>query len=202
MKHDDLIDDVARRMTTLHERPALRARVLARMDTLSSQHGRRWMIAPVLGTAALLVIVAGWTLRSSNVEPDIPVVERVARASLPVSGNPSLARRAPTDAMVELATSADRNALASNLAGRVRARAMAPVLESSRAGEWATALATADVPMLPPLAPPDPIVITDLEAHPMAIAPMALSAVEISRLVIEPLSVVDPLSAAATGGAL
>jgi hypothetical protein len=170
VKSNELIDDVARRMTVADPRPALRARVMAGIGEASQDTSRRWLM-PVAGSAALATLALAWFLVPSRPMIEAPPV--VTQRAPVVVAEPEVAR--PAEVQVARATSVR--------APRAVVAAPVPLV-------WDTA-PMAEVPGLPPLEGPPPIVIEPITWDVVTITPLNVELIEVKALVVEPLAPVD-----------
>lgn len=173
MKRSDLIDEVAKAMTAVDARPALRTRVMAEIDDASRTAHRGWMV-PAAAGAAVAVVALAWFLMPSSprVEQQAPTVVQ----QVPVTGTPAEAPELPPVA-VEVA----RN-------GSTRSSGRAATSARETASTVWPDTPMAEIPMLPPLAGPPPIVIEPISWDEVTIAPLDVPLIEVKALVIEPLA--------------
>lgn len=200
MKLDDLIDETARQMTAVNERPALRARV---MDALEPAPRPRlaWQVPLVAAgvTASLLLI---WTL----LPPVSMTDEDDAAAAVTFVKSAAPPRIAPVAGNVEPATIGDESPDTTPRPTVRSAKAM-PVIAGARfdvanataitmtadSHEELTTVATwlegepMSIRTLPPLAGPPPIVIQPIVLDDVTMAPVRVEAIEVKRLIVEPL---------------
>jgi hypothetical protein len=176
VKRDDLIDDVAKAMTAVDTRPALRTRVMAGIDdtSRSAQHG--WMV-PVASGAALAVVALAWFLMPSY--PEVGQVAPTMVQQVPATATPPGAP-VPAPATVEVARNGSTRP---SVRREPAAREVVSVV-------WPDA-PMPDIPMLPPLAGPPPIVIEPITWDEVTIAPLNVELLEVKALVIEPLAAPD-----------
>lgn len=184
MSTDELINDVARRMTTLETRPVLRARVVAAIDAEPRERGRTWVL-PTAATVAIASVALVWFLM-----PPAPVIEH---APVVATERPAATMPAPPNA----STGAGEQPVARPVASVARAGRpagdRAPVDEAltfvpgTATYVWTDA-ALPEIPMLPPLAGPPAIVIEPIAWDEVVIAPLTVELIEVRTLVVEPLA--------------
>jgi hypothetical protein len=167
VRSDELIDDVARQMTAVGARPALRGRVMAGIGD-ASQHTPRRRLMPVAAGAAAAAVALAWLLMPSPPVIDAPP-EMAGQTPVAVT-EPDPAQSA--EVQITRATPAPP-----------RHAAAAPV-------PWDTA-PTAEGSGLPPLAGPLPIVIEPISWSEVTIAPLNVEPIEVKALVVEPLASAD-----------
>jgi hypothetical protein len=170
---DELIDNVARRMTAVEGRSGMRARVLAGLGAAPSHTSPGWL-APAAACATIAVVALAWVLvPSPRITERAPVVaqEQPMPAAAPAVAAPAtteVARAAPT----RLPSRRDLSA---------------PVTGMTT---WAET-PMAEIPTLPPLAGPPPIVIEPIAWREVTIAPLEVELIEVKALEIEPLVSAD-----------
>lgn len=170
MNADELIDDVAREMTAVSARPALRTRVLAGIGGAAQEPPRGWVL-PVAAGSVITAIALAWFLvpsRPALVDPPV-----VARQAPMVVSEPASAQ--PAAIQITRATPAPPGPAAAT---------------AGVAFTWDTA-PPADLPGLPPLAGPPPIVIEPITWDEVTIAPVTVGLIEVKALVVEPLASAD-----------
>lgn len=170
MSSDELIDDVARQMTAVNARPALRGRVMAGIGEASQHTPRRRLMTVAAGAAAATMALA-WFLM-----PSPPVID----APPEMAGQTPVAVTEPEAAQpvqVQIAR------VTPEPARHAAAATAVPVI-------WDTA-PMAEIPMLPPLAGPPPIVIEPITWDAVTITPLSVELIEVKALVVEPLAPVD-----------
>jgi hypothetical protein len=177
MNADELIDDVARQMTTPQTRPALRARVVATLDDARQEPARGWRLPAAAGATLAALALAWFVLPSRQVTNETPMA-RQAPAIAP--GRTGVGPTPP----IEVATTAPVPAPAP--ASTRRAATVAAVTTITWLDE-----APAGIPTLPPLAGPQPIVIEPITWDDVTIPPLAVELIEVKALVVEPLTVSD-----------
>lgn len=188
MKHDELIDDVARQMTAVDGRPALRERVLAGIEATPIATTRPWLI-PVTAGSVFAAVVLTSMLATDGSDRD-PAPELIARHDLVLAvemNDRSERSEAPAPTPIEVP---DVPSIARIAAAQASVTAIADQAVSdidSIDAEFETILA--DFPMLPPLPEPDPIVVAAITFDDMTIEPINIATVQITALTVEPLPV-------------
>ena len=175
MKADELIDDVARQMTSRAARPAaLRARVMAMIGEPPQEPARGWFL-PATASATVAALVLAWfMLPSRRVTDETPIARRA-----PITSGRTVVEPAVT---IETAPATPAPAPAPTR------RAMA--VEALAVSAWPDE-APADIPTPPPLPGPQPIVIEPITWGAVTIAPLTVDLIEVKALVVEPLTVSD-----------
>jgi hypothetical protein len=197
MTPDEHIDEVARRMTTLERAPGLAARVSAQLDG-PRRWDWRWVVVPAAAAALLAVIF--WLPRTAR-EPaprQASVSNEPAEALVPESATTA----ASGSAMSEVPPVASRSDATVAGSESVVARrsstesATAPDLEDELAGEEASVEPMlAEIPVLPPLPEPDPIVMTAVSLEAVSVPALEIEPMSTRPLVIEPLAADQPWTA-------
>jgi hypothetical protein len=183
VRSDELIDNVARGMTTVATRPALRERVVTAIAAAPQgpQHG--WLIPAMAGAAGVAIVT--WMLMPARLADEGAVV---------------------TTAQHEFATEVPHTAAADPVIGRMAEAVVSAPVEIARStstGSSARSAATlpiaagtvwpdtpvAEIPMLPPLAGPPPIVIEPIGWDEVMLAPVSVALIEVKALAIEPLDI-------------
>lgn len=173
MSSDELIDNVARQMTAVERRSGMRARVLAGLGAAPLHASPGWL-APLAACTTIAVVALAWILVPSPHIPErAPVVarEQPMPAAAPALAAPTtieVARAAPT----RLPSPRDLSA---------------PVTGMTT---WAET-PMAEIPTLPPLPGPPPIVIEPIVWREVTIAPLEVELIEVKALDIEPLVSAD-----------
>ncbi len=179
MKTDDVIDDVARRMTKTPGHPDLRMRVMAGIDDEARSVRRPWLV-PALASGAVACAALVWMLMPATTPESSAPVATTARV---------VATPAP-EATREAAPTPEAPAA---IAVTARASTSRPIARLAAADESAAPARCADaevewtIPTLPPLAGPPPIVIVPLAWEEVTIAPLTVASIEVKALEIEPL---------------
>jgi hypothetical protein len=189
VKPDELIDDIARRMTAGSERPALRDRVMARMEVEASPI--RWaLIAPAAAGAAVVFMVwlAGMPPAGSSPRDVSPVPPQVVTESPSGRGSSHM----PGATSLEATNARPLRAAT----GTTEA---ADVARSDLVEERSTD-APGRIPVLPALTRPAPIVIAGVASTAVTMPPLAVQPVKTSRLAIEPLNLAGILPPAPAEG--
>jgi len=170
MKADELIDDVARQMTAATRPPMLRARVMTTIGEVRQEPVRTWFM-PVAASAAIAALAVAWfVLPSRLVTDETPMAQQApAIATGPMVVDPAAT---PEKASAPPAPAPTRRVVA------VAAVAF---------GTWPDETPT-DVPTLPPLAGPQPIVIEPVRWNDVTITPLTVALIEVKALAIEPLA--------------
>jgi hypothetical protein len=180
---DQLVNDVARRMTAGDPARDLRERVISRIARPAPGVRFRW--APTLAVAAAALIVVGWWLRTPSRTTDAPAtMTTVTVTATRTTG----ASASSAIASVSRGRSGSANIATLDIANRgvARAHVVQPRVVTPAMSETERAWRERAIPALPAV---DPLVIEEL-AHPAAtIAPL-----EIEPLVTPPLAV-RPLGA-------
>lgn len=174
MKRSNLIDDVAKAMTAVDTRPALRTRVMAGIDAASRNTPRGWMV-PASAGAAVAVMALAWFLMPSS--------PRVAQQA------PTIVQQVPVTAAAPKGPAPVAVEIAGGGSTRPSGRAATPAREAASA-VWPDTPMT-EMPMLPPLAGPPPIVVERITWDEVTIAPLEVPLLEVKALVIEPLAAPD-----------
>jgi hypothetical protein len=177
MKADEFIDDVAKAMTAVDTRPALRARVRATIGEARQEPARGWFL-PAAASATVAALALAWFMlpsrQTTNETPMARQAPAIASVRTVVEPTPPIevATAAPVPAPVRASTR--------------RAVTLAAVTVSTWLDE-----APADTPTLPPLAGPQPIVIEPITWDEVRIAPLIVELIEVKALAVEPLAVSD-----------
>jgi hypothetical protein len=203
MKRDELVDAVARQMTSLDRSPELRARVVSRLRR-GPRRDWRWIAGPV-GVAAL-VALALWiprgltpqgesqTSRSARAEIVTPTVKPPRVGEVETAAAPP---QTPTPAQEPVRPAAARSAAP---ADRLTATAA-----SMKAFEDRAELPDENAPpirTLPLLASPEPLVVAVAPAEALAMPTLAIVPIPTSMLVIPPLEIAALPGASVPDGAL
>jgi hypothetical protein len=197
VKADDLIDDVARRMTTVDGRPALRTRVAAVIDAAPQDTRRAWVLPVAVTAVAASAALAWFLMPSATVTSRGPVTTEQAMVAAPGLPSASVAASEQVPVAVDageqhlpatvVASEARASRAAVPPAGSASSSAPVAPASDSTAYPWA-GTAPPDIPMLPPLAGPPAIVIEPIAWNEVAIAPLTVELIEIKALVVEPLA--------------
>lgn len=170
MNGDELIDDVARQMTTPQARPALRTRVMATIGDARQERTHGWLV-PIAASGTVAALALAWFMLPA---PPATEVTPVARQAPAIATTPAVVEP-PVSVAVARATPVPSPAQP--------AVAASPVAINAWIDE-----PPADFPTLPPLAGPPSIVIEPIVWDEVTIAPIAVKLIEVQALSIEPLS--------------
>jgi cytoskeletal protein RodZ len=192
MKPDELVDMVARQMTSLDRAPELRARVVSRLPRVRRRDWR-WIVAPI-GVAALLALaLALWLPRgsaprgetqtnlSAGAEIVTPAVEPARAGEAETAASSS---EAATPAQVPERLAAARSTAPASDRLSASAASMNAFEEAELPDENATL-----IPTLPLLASPEPLVVAVAPAEALAMPMLAIAPIPASTLVIPPLAI-------------
>lgn len=181
MKTDDLIDDVARRMTETAGRPDLRMRVMAGLGDEARGVRREWLV-PALASGAVGCAALVWLLMPAAAPtPESPSpVATTARVVTPPA--PETTREAAPTHEAPAAIAVTARASTSRTVARHAATEI-----SAEPTTWTDAEVEWTIPALPPLAGPPAIEIAPIAWDEVTIAPLTVASIEVKALEIEPL---------------
>ena len=180
MKTDDVIDEVARRMTTVEARPGLRTRVLASLDAEVRERRPMWIVPASVGAAVCAALV--WISWPSSLP-----VERVPDAIARDVSSPPAPVLVP-DVREEVVRSAE--VVADARAVRVPPPVAAPIVAPEVLAEEIELPPWDPEPMVDP-ALMAPLVIPPIEVEPvrweaLTVPPLEIAPLQMDALVIEP----------------
>ena len=179
MKTDDVIDNVARRMTETDGRPDLRMRVMTGIGDEARVVRRHWL-APALAGGAVACAALMWLLTPAPMQEAPASAVTTTRVVTPPA--PATMREAvPTPEAPSAAVVTARASMSRPVTRRAVTEA------SVESTTWADAPVEWTIPALPPLAGPPPIVIEPIAWDEVTIAPLAVALIEVKALEIEPL---------------
>ena len=203
MKRDDLVDAVAREMTSLDRAPDLGARVMARLPE-TPRRDWRWIAGPIglTGVVALAVwIPRDWrpqdetetspSVRAEIVTPAVQATDDTADLMETPTETAAAAQKEERLAPTRATTPA---------AGRLSASA-APSKALDDEVEFPDHIAPLPIP-LPFLTSPEPLVVAVEPAEALAMPTLAIEPIPTSELVIPPLEIAALPGAGVPDGAL
>ncbi len=170
MNADELIDDVARQMTTPQVRPALRTRVMATIGDARQERTHGWLV-PIAASATVAALALAWFMLPA---PPVAEVTPVAQQAPAIATTPAVVEE-PVSVAGARATPVPSPAQ--------QAAVAAPVAINAWMDE-----PPVDFPALPPLPGPPSIVIEPIVWDEVTIAPIAVTLIELQALSIEPLA--------------
>lgn len=200
MKHDHLIDDVAREMTALDVRPNLEPQVRARIESGEVGRPRLWRMVPVAALAVVVVLVgigSTW-FRFVNQPADAPGFgDRGSAASVSAGSEPAPSASYPRSS----------SAVASPVVAAAGPRRRPGPRTGDSADLQASPAATEQpqgvvMPTLPSLANPEPLAIPALHYADLVMETMTMPALSIEGLEVPPVGMNERLDAPARRGAL
>jgi hypothetical protein len=186
VRSDELIDNVAKDMTALAARPALRRRVITAIADAPQRQPHRWLVPAMAAVAG--VAMAAWLLIPART-PDMDAVATAARYEAAVAARWA-ATEGPVTAHVAEAMRPEPVQVDRNTTTRTATRGATPA--PAAVGNVWPDLNAWEIPMLPPLAGPPPIVIEPIAWSDVTIAPIEVDLIEVRALVVEPLDDSNP----------
>jgi len=181
-------------------RPGLKTRVMVSLREAPRRSPRGWLV-PAAASAAVAALTLSWFLAPSTPQDtrEAPMVaqQRPVTTMKPIVGpvpTTEAARATPSGGSGHEATTIEAAAARPVAEARKRVDAPSAVVASAASPlmpsvvTWAPS-PVAEVPSLPPLAGPPPIVIEPIAWSEITIKPVNVEPIEVKALVIEPLHV-------------